>query len=135
LSYLSDPPHAESGATLTEIERKAEPEHSVQMGRLLAAMAGDGLIERKLDDSDARAKPYFITAKGEEYLESATAMAIFPQSTERQDWATRVTDASLPRMLAEEIRGLPEFEASDEGRLEEVSQQLAISILKLVDRK
>ena len=113
------------------VKDDAPPEPHVTVDKLLADMEKTGLVERKPDARDGRAKPYFITDAGSRYLEVARQKAVFPEIVPRQDWAASETAPDKRQAVATFIRTLPEFRDSGDDRIQEVSQQLAQTISQL----
>ena len=128
LQCLSEPVNIEHGATLTSILRDAHPERLVTGDKPLADMEKSGLVERKPDGRNGRSKPYFITNAGRRYLEEARQKALSPEIMPRQDWSAREAIPDLQQTVADFLRTLPEFRDGCDGRLQEVSQQLAQTI-------
>ena len=131
LKALSEPETLVHGITATwRVCHAANPESSrdvlnVDREKVLEKLIEDGLVERRPHTHHKTAKPYFITQLGTEYLEAATRKAMFPEIGQKQDWSTGEPDDGLRATITSFLRGLPEFHASGEDRIQKVSQELA----------
>jgi DNA-binding MarR family transcriptional regulator len=133
LKALSEPGALEYGITATwRVSHAADPRTDsssdvkhVDREKVLEKLIKDGLVERRPDAHHKTAKPYFITLLGTEYLEAATRKAMFPEISQRQDWSTGEPGDGLQATITSFLRGLPEFHASGEDRIQQVGQELA----------
>jgi DNA-binding PadR family transcriptional regulator len=131
LQFLSNPQSAgilaarTGGATKDDVERYVQGVRNE--GRLLQEMQQAGLVTRQ-EAEGRRSKPYSITDEGRQYLEDARQKATLMEPWEREGWADLVPNGKAREMLADAVRGLPEFQGSDEARIREVSRILAARI-------
>jgi DNA-binding MarR family transcriptional regulator len=117
----------EPRATASDIDRFVNVRHVRSTSSLLPEMIKAGLIERQEVPTYGHAKPISITDRGRRYLEEARQRAMSSASGQRQGWAEGVS-ADKDGAIADVLRHLPEFQASNEKRIQEVSRKLAEAI-------
>lgn len=130
LRHLSEPAFAERGATETELRHALSaypkyPAGMVGIGYMLPRMKESGLIGRQEtpDLLNRGAKPYFITDEGKQRLEEVQRKAMMLEPSQHRSWGDEV-EGPARQALAEFVRRLPEFDGSDEARVQEVAGQL-----------
>jgi DNA-binding MarR family transcriptional regulator len=133
LQFLSDPVRAEYGATLDGIKHGIERIRTIHDEGVLAEMVREGLVERRPDAHNARAKPYFVTDHGRAYLERQRDKERPPEPDPDRRPET-MPGADLGSLIADYIRRLPEFRDSGEERVSEVSRELTCALGRLLGR-
>jgi len=134
LSFLGEPAQQEFGALTHDIKRGIPSETMVDEERMLKVLVDDGLVERRNDAADKKAKPYFITPRGVRFLEEQTQKAIHPEFEIKGNWAHEHGQLKLDDAVSDFIRALPEFLRAGEKRVQEVSAGLSRFIKEHISR-
>src|SRR5262249_22508005 len=109
LAFLREPARQEFGTLGNDIRRGITKERMVDEERVLGVLIEDGLIERRGDAENAKARPYFITPKGVRYLEEQVQKAILPEFAPKTNWSDQLYKPRLEDTVSDFVRNLPEF--------------------------